>query len=115
MSLSLQQLSVLSFVAVVIVQVVKLLAARLNKPLSRRFLTWLSLVVAAVFGLFWSAPDYAAFSPPGWDAADPAGSLLLLQDYINGVVFVILQAVAFVIAVYKALAKEVFRNLKLSP
>jgi len=38
-----------------------------------------------------------------------------LQDYINGVVFVILQAVAFVIAVYKALAKEVFRNLKLSP
>lgn len=105
MSITPEQVAIIGFIALLVIQVIKLATAYLGIDFSREAVTVGLFVVAVVLAGFWAAPSLPAF--PALDS-DPAVFGGAIVGWIGSVVSVASVIIGFATLIYNLLLDKVF-------
>jgi hypothetical protein len=106
-----EQIAILGFMALLIVQGIKLWVATTGKEVSTPVLTWGLFGLSLVLAFFWAAPNMPALPVL---TGDPGGIVGALLGYAATLVGVASAIAGFATLVYNVLLKAVFDGLGLT-
>lgn len=110
MELSSENVIVIGLVAAVLVQGIKLAAAKLQKPIGRKAITVIIFVIAVVLAFIWFTPVVPAFPVVG---EDPLVFAIAILAWLAQLIALASAVLGVATGIYNLLLEKVFDKLKI--
>jgi hypothetical protein len=97
------QIILVGFAATILVQIVRFVAAKFEKPVSKVAIQWIVFAVSLALGLWWGSFELPAF--PGFGGPEALEGVV---GFIGAIVTLVGQLLGVAYVVYNVLLKKVF-------
>jgi len=101
----------IGFIALILAQIVKIVFAKLNKPIHRGWITVITYIVSFVVAALWNIPSFPALPVV---AGDPSIVVSAVLAYAGEILAIVSGVVGFATLIYNVLLERVFERLGLS-
>lgn len=102
------QIVLVGFVATVLVQIIRLIGDKMGKPLSKRTIQWVVLVISIPLAVWWGALQFPALPVLTGDPVEIVGNLFA---FIGLLVAMAGETLGVAFIVYNVLSKKIFDQL----
>ena len=111
-SLDAGKILVIGLIATVLGQILKLLFAKIGKPIDRKVVTVILLIISLVLAWFWMNPAFPTF-PVMTPEMDAMAYAVLVITFLGELLALASGLTGFAVVIYNLLLQKVFEQLKI--